>query len=174
MCTSLPLSAFTCFLLQVVHPLYRTSTAPVSRRVVTVEGVGADSSSAELRDFSSSILELIQKTVGTPLFLAAYNHIRSGIQKVRQVRQTKRKQLVLLNPVAAANRKQNKHDSKRLAKKRKIKVLKETGGRGIGNNSGKQMELPFDINSAVAAPSVLEQRMSAISQPKQKKQKTQA
>jgi hypothetical protein len=122
MSSQLPVSVFSCFLLQVLHPLYRLSTGQVRPEEV------------ELQSFASSVLELIQSSVGTPVFLAAYSSIRSRVQSVRQARQSKKKQLSVLHPDIAANRKQAKHDLKRVAKKRKIQQLKlgrshkKTGG----------------------------------------------
>jgi hypothetical protein len=112
MSSQLPVSTFSCFLLQVLHPLYR----------LTQGTVRADE--RELSAFAESVLEVLQSAVGTPLFLQAYSSIRSRTQAVRQARLNKKKQLSILMPQVAANRRQAKHELKRVAKKRKMAVLK--------------------------------------------------
>ena len=125
MSSQLPVSVFSCFLLQVLHPLFR----------LTQGTVRADE--RELSTFAESVLEVLQTAVGTPLFLQAYNSIRTRTQAVRQARLNKKKQLAMLLPQVAANRKQAKHDLKRVAKKRKMAVLK-TGRKAVTQSLSAQ------------------------------------
>jgi hypothetical protein len=82
---------------------------------------------------------VLQKSVGAPLFLQAYAHVRGQVASVRQARLAKRKQLAVLSPAQAAARKQHKHELQRQSKKRKIQLIKTPKGRaqlGIGGASG--------------------------------------
>lgn len=121
MSSQLPVGVFSCFLLQVLHPLYRLASAP------------GRAEEAELKEFAESVLDLIQSAVGTPAFLAAYNTIRARRQAVRTARHSKRAALAITRPEVHAQRKQAKHEQKRVAKKRKIQQLKSGRGRPIVN-----------------------------------------
>lgn len=112
MASQLPSSVFCSFLLQVLHPLYRLSEGQVR----------ADE--LPLQAFATSVLELIQKQIGTALFLPAYQHVRAQVFAVRRARTAKRKSIALLNPQQFVQRKQQKHQHKRLVRKRKIQELK--------------------------------------------------
>jgi hypothetical protein len=156
MSSQLPVSVFSCFLLQVLHPLYRLSSGQVRPE------------EAGLQQFASSVLELIQSAVGTPAFLAAYSSIRTRVQAVRQARQSKKKQLAVMQPDVAAKRKQAKHDLKRVAKKRKIQDLKH----GRKQSAAPTGPIDFERSGTVdgiAAPSSAAAAASSDSNPKRRK-----
>lgn len=138
MAAQLPVSTFRCFLPHVLHPLYRASTA---------EAVASHPEVGELATFAQTVLDSIQARVGTPLFLAAYGRVRSRVTELRRARQSKRKQLAVINPAAAASRKQAKHEAKRVAKKRKIKELKEGRG-GARAAASSSLSLNADADDA--------------------------
>lgn len=136
MSSSLPVSVFVCFLLQVVNPLYRLAEGQIRGE------------EADLQSFASSVLEMVQKQVGTTAFLKAYTHVRAQIQSVRQSRSIKKKSLSIINPAQAAQRKQSKNDLKRTNKKRKIQLLKSPKARAA--NAAASSSSSLSASSAAA------------------------
>ena len=143
MSSSLPVSVFVCFLLQVINPLYRLAEGQVRAE------------EADLKVFAGSVLELVQKAVGTSVFLKAYTHVRSQVQAVRQARSIKKKHLGMMHPAQAAQRKQNKNDLKRANKKRKIQMLKSPKARAANANAAASSAQAAGYSTVAASSTTL-------------------
>nr|CCA23343.1 U3 small nucleolar RNAassociated protein putative [Albugo laibachii Nc14] len=79
------------------------------------------------RFLANQVLELLEKTVGSDVFVPAYAFVQQKIHQLRSERKMKRKQELVQNPERAAKRKLHKNEQKKLGKqgrKRKFAVLK--------------------------------------------------
>ena len=74
-----------------------------------------------LVELATEVLELIQKRVGTPAFLAAYEAVRKSVQQKRLERKAELAALAVRDPQKAAERKLKRQQKKRERKKRKIR-----------------------------------------------------
>ncbi|CCI11708.1 unnamed protein product [Albugo candida] len=91
----------------------------------------ANKSASELEDsprfLANQVVELLEKKIGSDVFVPKYTFVQQKIHQLRLDRKTKRKQELVQYPERAARRKLHKNEQKKFgkqAKKRKFAVLK--------------------------------------------------
>ena len=115
---SLDYAVWAPYLLPLLHALFRLANAP-----------DYNAESAVVKEQAAVLMEDVQGRVGGGgVFLAYYNAVRGGVMEVRRERREKRKVMAVVAPALYANRKQDKHDRKRVSRKRKMEGVKLAKG----------------------------------------------
>lgn len=97
-CSTLPVAAFSPYLVHMLSPLLRISAsapgsiaaASDSRAVAFTEPHIREGAESELRALIGEVLEVVEAAAGHDAFASAYSQIRSGLQRGRDTRKRKR------------------------------------------------------------------------------------
>jgi len=103
------------FLDTIVESLYRTEEN--------------EASPDDIKDLSSQVQKLVQKTVGNAAFFTSFNAARDKVAKARAARKLERLQEAVIDPTKAAQRKIKDNLKKKFSRKRKIQRLREEAGK---------------------------------------------
>jgi U3 small nucleolar RNA-associated protein 20 len=102
--------------------------APLLHSLFRMANVGEGVEDGGVKDEAGELMEEVQRRVEGGVFLAHYNAVRSGVMDVRRERKDKRKTMAVTNPAVFAKRKIDKHERKKVSRKRKMEGVKLAKG----------------------------------------------
>jgi hypothetical protein len=160
MVTRLGAAGIAPFLLPIMFPLHRASTAAAATAATASSSASAAAAAANensdafrLKQYADEVLEAVRATIGAAAALALHARVREALARVRQQRRNARAAQSVTDPAAFAKRKLAQSTRKRAAKRRRMEAVKAER-RGERPASSTATLTPVGASGGAAAASL--------------------